>query len=424
MILAPFDRLIDRCKANSRVSDYLETFIVFTLSVSMAVIFFDVPRWTRAFGEAGFVALLLWAIYHKRNPVNPIPKPVITISVLYILSYVVNVFMSPDPTWEHVNIRKYIYIIIGGLLFAFPLKNKYRSFMIIVLCSSASIVGLQGIYQYYKGGMGTRSEGFSGNALHYAGLIGIVCCTAILLLFIRDRKIFESKLGTFFLSITSLLTFLGILFSQSRGVWVAIIISITITIFLYDKRKTLHFIFYFMMMLSVIFYFFEDIRNRATLIITSIATEDINGSTGTRIELCKGSYYIFKESPVLGVGTGNFEQNIDRLINNRIVEKIPTKMHAHNIYFQALATRGFIGFTITLAFFFILIKWGIEKTRYQDGVRGYIIVVCTLFTVFGGLTENNFEFTRYLAVYCCTVGLFGPPCITNEKSVLISKSRY
>jgi O-antigen ligase len=420
MILAPFDRLIDRCKANSRVSDYLETFIVFTLSVSMAVIFFDAPRWTRAFGEVGLGVFLVWVLFYKREAARPLPTFLIIAAIMYIFSYVVNVFLSSDPTWEHTNIRKYVYVFIAGLLFAFPIKDKHRMFMIVVFLVSAAVAGAAGILQYFKWGIDSRALGFSGNPLHYAGLLAFVCSTAVIILFIRKRNLFTSKRGVLFLSIVAILTFIGILFSQSRGVWVAFFAAGATTMLLYDRRQALVFLLYTVVVLSITFYLNIYLKEKATSIATSLYTENEKGSTGARVELWKGALLIFKESPLFGVGTGNFESSITRLVHEKKLKKTPTLVHAHNIFLQALATRGAVGFITTLGLFIALIQWGLEETRKHGGVGGYIIILSTAFTIISGLTENSIEFTKFLAAFCFTAGLFGPlGAMKNSEKVVV-----
>jgi len=412
----------DKSQEQNLYSRYLELFIVATLSVSMMAIFFNLPRWTRAFGESGFAALLLWAIYNKRKPVHSIPHFLIVMSVLYILSYVINVFKCPDPTWEHVNIRKYIYIIISGLLYAFPLKDTYRRFMIIVFFSSAAIAGAEGIFQYLslKWGIGSRAQGFSGNPLHYAGLLAFVCSATIIMLFIREREMFGSKWGVLFLSAAGILTFMGILFSQARGVWVALIVAITVTLTIYDKRKALMFIIIIITALSFFFYFSSNLRDSALSVVTyGFTTDDVKGSAGNRTELWKGALLIFEEAPIFGVGTGNFEPHISKLIHENKLKEMPSLVHAHNIFFQALATRGIIGFITTTGLFISLILWGLGEIRGHCHVGGHIIILSTALTVIGGLSENNMEFTKFLASYCFTIGLLGSlGSIKNSKEIV------
>jgi len=160
--------------------------------------------------------------------------------------------------------------------------------------------------------------------------------------------------------------------------------------------------------MTAIFIFNSTLRQRATSIVTSFYTENEKGSTGNRLELWKGSLMIFKERPLLGTGTGNFESSIKRLITEKKLKEMPYTMHAHNIFFQALATRGLIGFVITIGFFATLVKWGIKEIREHGGIGGYAILFCSVLTIVGGLTENNIENGKFLAALCLTIGLIGP----------------
>ena len=83
-------------------------------------------------------------------------------------------------------------------------------------------------------------------------------------------------------------------------------------------------------------------------------------------------------------------------------------MHAHNIYMHALATRGLIGFALTVGLFVVLITWGMRSIRDGGGIGGYIIILSTVLAIVGGLTEINLDINKFLAAYCLTIGLLGP----------------
>jgi O-antigen ligase len=168
-------------------------------------------------------------------------------------------------------------------------------------------------------------------------------------------------------------------------------------------------------LLSIPFYTGNNLRNKAKSIVTSVYTEDVKGSTGTRIELWKGALLIFNESPLLGVGTGNFVPSINRLVQAKRLKEIPNVVHAHNIFLQALATRGILGFIILAMFFIALMKWGMSETKSHGGIGGYIIMFCTILTMVGGLTEDNLGTTKYFAAYFFTIGLIGPFGLIKEK---------
>jgi O-antigen ligase len=81
--------------------------------------------------------------------------------------------------------------------------------------------------------------------------------------------------------------------------------------------------------------------------------------------------------------------------------------HAHNIFLHTLATQGGTGLIILVAFLFALMKWASGEIRQGRNISGYIIVMTTILTIVGGLTENNIGVSKYIAAYCLTVGLIG-----------------
>jgi O-antigen ligase len=164
----------------------------------------------------------------------------------------------------------------------------------------------------------------------------------------------------------------------------------------------------------IIFSFNNTLRQRAISIVTSVYTEDEKGGTGARIELWKGALLIFHEHPLFGAGTGNFESNIIRLVQEKKLKETPTMVHAHNIYLQALATKGIIGFVILIVLLSVLLHWGMKETQNYGGMGGYIIIFSTVLTMAGGLTEDNIGTTKYLVAYCFTMGLLGPSGLMKE----------
>jgi len=73
-----------------------------------------------------------------------------------------------------------------------------------------------------------------------------------------------------------------------------------------------------------------------------------------------------------------------------------------------------IGFVILIALFTSLVLWGRHEITQHGGIGGYIIILSALLTIVGGLTENNIEIHRFLAVCGFTIGLIGP--YGSEKS--------
>jgi O-antigen ligase len=319
--------------------------------------------------------------------------------------------MSYNRHWELTELKRYVHVFIAGFLFTAPMSDKNRNIIIIFFFLCAAIAGIVGILQFT--GLLINPDplaphGLSPHPILYAAMLAFACGLAIIMLFFRENELFQSRTGKVILLVTILLTFGGIIASESRGVWIALVAACTVTLFLYDRKKTLIFFCAILTAMTLIFFFNNTLRQRAASIVTSFYTENEKGSTGNRLELWKGSLMIFKERPLLGTGIGNFESNIKRLISEKKLKEIPYTMHAHNIFLQAMVTRGIIGFVITIGFFATLIKWGMKEIREHGGIGGYTIILCSVLTIVGGLTENNIENGKFLAALCLTIGLIGP----------------
>jgi O-antigen ligase len=396
-------------KVQSKSSEYMQPVIVLTLVVLAGTIFFT-DRRASVFDALPIGALLAWRFIFRREPQLKLPDSLITWTVLYLASCFVGALMSGDQNWQLNEFRRrYTHVFVAGLLFTAPLSAKNRKIVILSFFVAGSIAGAAGILQHFglMYQQWSRPHGFSAHPILYTEILAFVCGSAILMLFIDKVDLFHSLGGRLLLIVIVFLTFGGILVSGSRGVWIALAVACPVTLLLYNRRKAATFLLSAIAVCVLALLLSSALRERASSIVTSFYTEDEKGSTGTRLELWKGSMLIFKKHPLLGVGTGNYQSSIEELIQEKKIKEPLVAMHAHNIFFQALATRGIIGLVLTAGFFVALIKWGIREINYQR-IGGYIIVLSGILTIIGGLTENNTEHAKYLAAFCFTIGLIGP----------------
>lgn len=116
-------------------------------------------------------------------------------------------------------------------------------------------------------------------------------------------------------------------------------------------------------------------------------------SVGLRLQMWQDSIKMFAGSPILGVGINNFESQSKLLIS----EGKPSSHgkvfgHAHNIFFNALATTGLVGFLGLIILVFLLpITFFIKTWRNANSaeLKFYSlagIILISSFIVFG-LTE-------------------------------------
>ena len=77
--------------------------------------------------------------------------------------------------------------------------------------------------------------------------------------------------------------------------------------------------------------------------------DNLNTSSGVRVQMWKAALLIFKEHPILGVGLNNYDDALLALYKKGLVSKLVIVFaHAHNEYVCALATGGVVGFFMTV----------------------------------------------------------------------------
>lgn len=386
--------------------------LVFLLLCGLAISLFFSEWGVSRFSMWSIYALLTWRFVVKYEPAGSLPKSVVITSALFVLSLMISAFISENQA-AMVGLKTYRPLLLAGLLFTAPISNNQRKTVIILYFISAALEGLAGFAQYYQADT-VRAQGFALHPIFYATKLAFVCGAALVILIIGDKDLSESRKGRYFLLITVLITFVAILFSQTRGVWVALFGATAITLFLYDRRKAIIYSAVLISALVVLFSFSGTLRDRAVSIMTSAYTENELGSTGNRLELWKGAVLIARESPFFGTGLSDFQPDIDRLIQNNELRKALVTGHAHNIFFHTVATQGLVGLAILLSLGWALLRWGIRVIRAGGTLGGSTIIFSTLLLFFGGLTEYNIGTNVTVAAYCFTLGLIGPYRFKNR----------
>ncbi len=92
-------------------------------------------------------------------------------------------------------------------------------------------------------------------------------------------------------------------------------------------------------------------------------------SLGTRLGLLIGAAKIWQANPVVGTGVGDIQVDLDELIASGVVTLDKSFAYIHNLYFDALATTGIIGFSTLIAGVFLL-PWNYFQSRLESVESG------------------------------------------------------
>ena len=267
------------------------------------------------------------------------------------------------------------------------LKKLFYSFL-----SATIIVSVYGIFQYVHGisllermewidveqfpELKTRVFSTLSNPNLLATYLCMSVCLNIGMILNKPSKSTEKIYLYFslFLALTCLL------FTFSRGAWLALGVVILLLGMLINKRI----IYVFIILTAISSLFMQD------LIWARIfsAFNPTDTSSSLRIAFWESTIAMIIDNPLLGIGWASYQYtypNYDFFINDSSV----IIYHAHNMYLNMLAEIGILGGIVYLAAFFYLIKILYKKYTVLSRDNGYFLSVisCTFVLLLIGITD-------------------------------------
>ena len=288
------------------------------------------------------------------------------------------------------------------------------------------IVGLyEIIFEVYKPGYPGRAKGATHPIIfgNLALLMGVMSMAG--LGWFRARAKWQVILPVLALSSGLLASVL----SQARGGWVAI--PVFVLIFFWVSRayfsvlKQLLSFIALMVFISLIYFIPQTgMQSKVEHTVESVQKYlDVDSpekfefsSIGSRFEMWKASWIIFKKNPVLGVGWGKYQEQAKKLVENGEISAIAVEhIHPHNQFLSVMVSGGILALIAFLILIYVPAKIFVDVIRFKSrsvdaqrvALAGLIFLVG--FVVFN-FSESLFERSRsvsffifYLAV--CMVGI-------------------
>ncbi|MFH7765853.1 O-antigen ligase family protein [Acinetobacter sp. BSP-28] len=130
--------------------------------------------------------------------------------------------------------------------------------------------------------------------------------------------------------------------------------------------------------------------------------QNYNSSVGTRLSLWKLSLEKFKEAPITGIGIVEFKEDICELNQQGKIGECT--IHAHNIFFQVLATHGLLGLLALLILIILPIQFFIQSLRKNSDNEEIRLLCCAgisfiVYITICGLTDFYFYAPRQTILY-------------------------
>jgi O-antigen ligase len=278
-------------------------------------------------------------------------------------------------------------------------KESQMTALMTALLWSTLLVSLIGIYQWVisdYGGLATalyspaesnlKWDGRVPSLLYYsnslAGYLNLVLPIAIAIWIVRpNKKLRRLALANLFLG------GMALILTESRGGLVALGAVALVGVWCFLRRPAAR-LAAFTALLAIV------LVALPLMVSFSEHFAEIEESNAlARLELWAAAWSMFRSSPVLGVGYGNFRELYAPLLE---VDWIPEGAYdAHNIYLQALSETGVIGFAV----FVFLFAWAMRMAWRQlripqkplDKIIGFAALGACISVLVHGLVDYLFQ---------------------------------
>lgn len=353
--------------------------------------------------------------------------------VLYCLLYGVHLYLRADK--KYLQEPRLYYILLLLYLIAAALSLTYTTDFLNGLKSLKTQVGLimipvlietvasresvrQYLYSYALGGtvlaFMTIYQGLVlhidrpsalWHPVHGAHLLTFAAVVS-LALFISEVRLSRKLIPLFLFAALSFALYLN----GTRGAWAALGAVLFIAPFFVIEVKLFRKLLYFaVVLLSVLLVLcspygqkkWNDTVNDFKL----YQKNQMGTGLGPRFELWKASSMMILRNPVLGVGIGGWEKELDsmnaRMETSEFLRKYKYNQ-THNIYFDALSTRGIIGLLSFIAVLIYPMFYAWEKRdKRHELFRNTVIFTGMAFMIAGltdGLVDIRWSFLSYIAI--------------------------
>ncbi len=235
----------------------------------------------------------------------------------------------------------FISLIVANLSGFYAVIFDFHPLRMKAACHESRACGMYGMYMTY------------GYGIQFVAVL----LMGMLFQLKNIRKHFNNIL--FYLALIT--SVIGLFWSLSRGAWLGFLAAIPFFFLKQYKKKFLIAVTSIIVLSFGSFLFIPKVKN-------TFFNESRLNSNAVRISQFKTAIYAFKENPILGKGHRNFEPQTKDLKQKYNIEFPQFGGHAHNNFFEDLASKGILGLFALIAFHLF---WLIETYKRED-ILGYL----------------------------------------------------
>jgi len=216
--------------------------------------------------------------------------------------------------------------------------------------------------------------------------------------------------------------------SQSRGVWLTILVFVVIAGMVAKNIRSSHKLaaaVVFAILVGAVSYFGAIVKDRVSNAENDISAysvgANVDTSLGIRLQLWRGSWVMFREHPVFGVGVENFPKALGNLAERKIITPVSaTFPHSHNDILFMMSKLGTFGLLAILVLYFVPVYYFCREIRDDDSETRYTaamgLMLCLGFFTLG-LVDVVFLWWEIFPYYVISIAFFLSYVIRRKKEL-------
>ena len=287
-------------------------------------------------------------------------------------------------------------LMIGYFLVVNLMRTqKWLNRCFVALISSATVVSVIGILQYFfgtlnvswldrdyfpdiKGRVTALFENSNMLAAYLVMVFPLILCYLL-------RSTGKNRLLAF---ISSVSVFLCIIFTWSRGAWLALIFSVLLYFFMYSK-KTVRFLCGLIFIIPLAVFMLPDNVVRRFMSIGDMADSSIS----YRVYTWKGTLNAIRENLFGGVGYGT--ETYREFYPTYSYAGMEAAEHSHSLYLQLWFSLGIVGLIIFCALMLLFVQQSLENIKTTSDIQNKMQTTAVFCSVIAALIMGAFDYIWY-----------------------------
>jgi len=340
-----------------------------------------------AAGEVAFALLALYSfIYCYQQKINPLThvysQAIASICLAYFSVALLSILTSDVSLYAFKRLGTNIHFLVAPWMAVLLSQQLNKHFLLMAIKNGAILAGIVALIQYFYLGE-LRAHG-TVNEIPFGDI-------ALLLSFFSLLNIHrETNRQKCFSLLSFILGCSAVMFSLSRGAWIAVPFLLILLLFIWYKQgsitlKPLIGLSIIAIILLGAIGLSPQVQSRFNALQQDIDSYEQNSFTpvGIRIALWKAAIKAIPSHPILGFGLHNTQQVTANFVDNKHLKPmLPQLRHFHNEYLTTLVGKGAVGL---IALLMLLIAPCFIFYRYlkNQPFAGLVLLLCTGYAIFG-----------------------------------------